>query len=821
LIFPELNIFLNKLTTYLHKHKEAYHFGDKNIDLLKKYTLGQKLFGGFSEYGYTQLITEATHHTKTSHTLIDHIYSNTQDFLAKSGVITSGLSNHDMVFIVRKKQGPLFHTKTIRSRNFKHFNDASFSKDIQNFPWQNINAFPNDINEQVKFFESSISCILNCHAPLTTKTVRAKPSAWLCEDLKKQMRVRDHIKKQFKISKCPILYKKYQTLRNQINIACRKLKQQHFQTLFNKSNDSQHLWKTYKQLTSSTFKSTKIDEILFQGNLTKIPSEISHAIADAVVIKPENQTPLEEDTNNTLTNTPPQLESIHTHEIEKTIRSLKPKKSPGLSDIPTHIIKKFPKELSPILSLIFNNSLKLGKFPSQWKTALVTPILKPGGCKTDPFSFRPISVLPFFSKLYEHILTSRITNFCNKNKILSDAQFGFRQKHSTFHALTHLTQTIYDTLEKGQFTLILLFDLVRAFDSVSHSRLIDKLRNQYHFPEYLIVIISDYLKNRHIKIKIGSYISDSFPLFASVPQGSKLGPILWNLYINDVIELMGGHNDVYCDDIASLCTHKNFDELKKLAIKKVETLHEWCIINDMKINYKKSVFMIFKNKRTKKIPDIDSLETDIFKINRVTEYRYLGIWIDDEMKFDVHANKIINKITPRIHYLLKLKRQIPPKKFPLIFNAIVISCLEYGIQIWCGASSTIITRVQKVVDNCLKSYYLPQYYNINSLYEQFNILKLNEYANYYAAMFAKTFVNNIHEIPALLKNFVSLHESSHDTRSSSNFIVPKHKTVFFESSFKYRLIKFWNGLDNKVKNEENYESFKYLLNNYIITKRCM
>ena len=84
--FPELNIFLNKLTTYLHTHKEAYHFGDKNIDLLKKNTLGQKLIGGFSEYGYTQLITEATHHTKTSHTLIDHIYSNTQDFLAKSGV---------------------------------------------------------------------------------------------------------------------------------------------------------------------------------------------------------------------------------------------------------------------------------------------------------------------------------------------------------------------------------------------------------------------------------------------------------------------------------------------------------------------------------------------------------------------------------------------------------------------------------------------------------------------------------------------------------------------------------------------------------------
>lgn len=600
-------------------------------------------------------------------------------------------------------------------------------------------------------------------------------------------------------------------------ITCRKNKQKHFHDLFNKSNESKDLWFAYKQLTSANYKSTKIDQLLVNDELTNCPKKISQAIAESVIIIPETLDNLEI----------PRLSSsevitpIFPLEVNRTIRRMKPKKSPGMSDIPTHIIKDFPDELSPILSVLFNNSLEMGKFPSQWKTALVTPLFKVGGTKTDPNCYRPISVLPFFSKVYEHILTHRLTTICTNKKLISESQFGFRNKHSTFHALTHLTQKIYDTLEKRNYTLVLYFDLVRAFDSISHKLLIDKLRNTYHLPEYLIVLISDYLKDRYIRIKLGNFVSDSFPLYASVPQGSKIGPILFNLYVHDGVDQLEGHKGVFADDIAALAAHKNFNTLLKIAIEKIEMLHAWCNLKSMKINWTKNHFSIFRNSRTKKIPYIDSLKTETFEISRVSEFKYLGVWLDEELRFDVHASKIINKITPRIHYLLKPKRKIPAKKFHLIFNAIVMSCLEYGIQIWAGSSSTTLARVQKVVDNCLKSWVSPRIIDINLQYEMFNLLRLDEYPNYYLSLFAKSFTNNLKiDIPKLLQNFVTIHDSVHETRSRTCFIIPPHKTVLFEKSVKYRLIKFWNGLPNEIKDENNPNTFKSLLTTYILKNRC-
>jgi hypothetical protein len=232
--------------------------------------------------------------------------------------------------------------------------------------------------------------------------------------------------------------------------------------------------------------------------------------------------------------------------------------------------------------------------------------------------------------------------------------------------------------------------------------------------------------------------------------------------------------------------------------------------------------MIFRNSRTRKIPHVDNLTTENFKINRVTEFKYLGICLDEELRFDTHANKMISKITLRIHYILRLKRQIPPKKFPLIFNAVVMSCVEYDIQIWAGATGTSIARVQKVVANSLKSWVSPRNCTPNTLYEMFNLLRLDEYANYYLSLFAKSFTNESNvKIPKLLQNFVTIHESVHETRSSFAFVIPPHKTVLYEKSVKYRLIKFWNNLPNEIKNTDHFDYFKFFLNSYILKNKQM
>jgi hypothetical protein len=238
----------------------------------------------------------------------------------------------------------------------------------------------------------------------------------------------------------------------------------------------------------------------------------------------------------------------------------------------------------------------------------------------------------------------------------------------------------------------------------------------------------------------------------------------------------------------------------------------------MQINWNKSYFMVFSNKRMKQPPHVACIETSDFKILRVSQFKYLGIWIDEHLSFEAHVNQIIKKVTPRINYLLRLKRFIPPEKFPTVFNAIVMSCLEYGIQVWGGASKILINRVQKVINNFFKRLTSPIQCDVDEMHERFKILKIDEYSNYYLSLFAKLYTAD-YVMPVQLKDFVTLHENEHDTRSSNCFVVPTHKTVLFESSVKYRLVKFWNNLDNEVKECKSFQSLKYLLSSHLVKSR--
>jgi hypothetical protein len=232
--------------------------------------------------------------------------------------------------------------------------------------------------------------------------------------------------------------------------------------------------------------------------------------------------------------------------------------------------------------------------------------------------------------------------------------------------------------------------------------------------------------------------------------------MLFNLFINYLCDSFSGPKDLYADDLGVILSNSDPSTLIQNAEETLHRINDWCIRNGMKINWSKSYFMFFFNKRMKQPPVITKIEVGSVSILRVSEFKYLGIWLDETLSFETHILKLIAKLNPRIHFLLRLKRLIPPKKFPQVFRAIVMSNLEYGIQIWGGASNILIKKLQNVITNCLKRWFSPRKIDVFDMYERFNLLMLNEYSDYYLLLFAKMFTPAYREtsIPNALKNFV-------------------------------------------------------------------
>jgi hypothetical protein len=330
--FQDLQCYLSKMSTFFNDHKEVFLFGDLNVDLLKKWSMGDLLLRTFSEFGLSQLITEPTHFTKHSESLIDHIYVNDAANIAQSGVITSQLSNHDPIFIVRKKSRTIFNSKTIRYRNYKNLNTEDFSTDLSSFRWADIFSISENSNDIVLNFEKEFVNILNKQASILVRTIKAKPCSWIDGDIKRLMHYRDHLKKVFKSTKCPIIHEEYRLLRNKISLMCRKKQRHYLSNLFQNANSSKDFWFCYKKLTVSTEKSC-VNELKVNDLILNTPDQVSEAIANAVIVKPCESVSINT-VNAEVFNLKNDVKLLTTSDVIIQIKKKNTNTSPGLSEIP-------------------------------------------------------------------------------------------------------------------------------------------------------------------------------------------------------------------------------------------------------------------------------------------------------------------------------------------------------------------------------------------------------------------------------------------------------------------------------------------------------
>ena len=282
-------------------------------------------------------------------------------------------------------------------------------------------------------------------------------------------------------------------------------------------------------------------------------------------------------------------------EIINIVNELNSSKSAGFDEISTFLLKCVISYIAEPLSYVLNLALNNGIFPKKMKLAKVCPIFKAGD-KSDFSNYRPISLLSSFSKIFEKVIATRIISFIEKHSIISLSQYGFRKKHSTYMAIMKLHEAISEAIDNNEYCIGIFIDLSKAFDTLNHTILLEKL-NYYGIRGCANNLIKNYLQNREQYVQFNNCTSSKKSIEYGVPQGSILGPLLFILYINDIVNVSKVLRFIlFADDTNILYSNRNLSQLVHVVNCELDLLSTWFKANKLSLNVKKTNFMLFGHK---------------------------------------------------------------------------------------------------------------------------------------------------------------------------------------------------------------------------------
>jgi len=378
------------------------------------------------------------------------------------------------------------------------------------------------------------------------------------------------------------------------------------------------------------------------------------------------------------------------NEIEAIIQIIKPKKSTGQDNLSSYLLKELRSAISTPLATIINKSMEQGFFPEQLKIAKIIPIYK--SKEKDKFNnYRPISLLSSISKIYEKVIYKRIYTFVEPS--LYANQFGFRSKRSTVHAVMELCTDIIESLEKKQITMATFLDLSKAFDTIDHNILINKLY-MYGIRGIALDWFKSYLTHRKHFIQYKAHCSPMNFIETGVPQGSVLGPLLFIIYTNDLPKCLKNKNLkclLFADDTTIYETNSEVTKLYDSLNDNLNVLADWFRANKLSLNVNKTVYMTFGNVKLHTLNNpASSLKLGEEIIKHVTVTQFLGIYIDENLKWTEHIKHVKSKLASSLYAMRSTKHTLTENHLKTLYFSLFQSYLEYGISIWGGANETVI-----------------------------------------------------------------------------------------------------------------------------------
>ena len=393
------------------------------------------------------------------------------------------------------------------------------------------------------------------------------------------------------------------------------------------------------------------------------------------------------------------IQTITLHEVKNAIKSLKGTLTAGHDQIPAFLIKDCSFYLAPVILMIVNLIIVNSAFPNAWKIAKITPVWK-NGAKSDIKNYRPVALLSNFSKIFEIIIHKRLTTMMATN--ISVHQHGFVAGRSTTTNLMQICQYISSSLDSGYQVDVIYTDLSKAFDSIDHKKLIHKLR-YFGFNPPLCELISSYLDNRSFYVLYNGFNSISLPCPSGVPQGSILGPLLFIVFINDLLMSTASPILAYADDFKIYSIIKTLQDCLKHQ-ECLDAINSWCNSNNLTLNASKCKVVRY-NRRFTEICHTYTINS--FSLETVPVFKDLGVIFDSGLTFKQNVTSITTSSLKLWGFIMRTCKYFRNRQsFETLYYSLVRSRLEYASIVWNPYYKVDILCIEKVQRRYLKFMYL-------------------------------------------------------------------------------------------------------------------
>src|ERR1700733_12446075 len=698
---------LEKILNVVDKIKgTAYICGDYNLNLLNLDTHKQTedFFNLMSTFLFRPLIQAPTRITSSSSTLIDNIFTNSLSTKECPGILIADISDHLPVFtIIASKPLNIGKPKYITYRHKQTNALLNFTNDLAKEEWTETLSLK-DPDHILLSFKSKLLNSYNNNYPLITrkaKIYKTKLKAWMSPSLIKSCKTKNKLYKTYLQLKTNSSLIKYKTYKNKLTNILRECEKHYYANMLElHKNNLKETWKVIKTVlshhtTNYTNIPLMINGILVDDNLM-IANEFNQYFAAIDPKMAANVPPTNLSHTKFLDNHNPKtmfLKPATPEEISDIILNLKDTTPYDYNELPIDIIKKISMNIVEPLTHLFNQSFLSGIFPKDMKQALISPIYKAGDCY-DVANYRPISKLSCYSKMLEKAMHNRLLAFLENDNLLYNKQFGFRKNHSTIYAVMEVIDKITEAIDNRQFTIGVFLDLSKAFDTIRHDILINKLE-YYGVRGIPLDWFKSYLSNRTQQVRIGTTLSTIVSILCGVPQGSILGPLLFLVYINDITKcstklLMY----LFADDTTVFITASNYLNIMAEMNDELKLLTEWFNANLLSLNANKTNYMVFSS--SNKIIESNLNHNIIINnkiISRVSQTKFLGIIIDEHLTWHPHITLVKNKVAKIIGIVKKLKYTLPSRTLKTLYNSLILPHLSYGNIIWGGGYKTTLMPI--------------------------------------------------------------------------------------------------------------------------------
>ena len=696
--------------------------------------------------------------------------------------------------------------------------------DIQSFcDYQTVD----DLKYMVGEYNCRLGEVLNKHAPLIKKEIPLrKPTPWSSDEIRGEKQKRRQLERKMNKTKLDVDKQAFKKQKNKVNILLNARKADHFSRLINDNKDDpKGLFKTinkalnrrgetsYPPHTSekeladnfSRFFNNKISNIRENLDSQKNTVNDQYKTENAKFTVPFNE-----------------FKALNEDEVRELVKK-SPNKYCELDPLPTWILRDCLEEILPILTKIINLSLQLGDMPTSLKHAIIKPLLKKLGLQLIEKNYRPVSNLPYLSKLIERAVAVQLMNHLKLNNLMDLYQSAYRMFHSTETALLKVRNDILMEMDKRNTVMLVLLDLSAAFDTIDHGILIERLSKRCGLGGTVLSWFKSYISDRTQSVAINDCYSNKQSLKYGVPQGSVLGPILFTIYMSPLSEIMRDHELNYhsfADDTQVYLGFSPKDGSSQLAAKsKVENcihdIRKFMTVNKLKLNDDKTEFMIIGSAYWLSKVNFDHIMIGNTKIVAVDKARNLGIIFDKAMGLECHINYACKTSFFNLKNLASIRNILDAESAKVAAHAFVTSHLDYGNSLLSGLPDKYIRKLQLVQNAAARVVVKKKKFDHISLdMKNMHWLPINARIKFKIILLTWKALNDM--APRYLANLLTVQEDHYERRYKNLLHIPKTNLVTCgDRAFQKVAPELWNALPCALREINKLNTFKSKLKTYL------